>query len=78
MQMAHVKAEPGLNQAVDYSRVNMTSMGLSGVPNYQHLDNRLAMGGIPVDYGQLVMNKGRPVQGLPVLGTNVSGTSNAW
>lgn len=78
MQMAHVKAEPGLNQAVDYSRVNMSSMGLPGVPNYQHLDNRLALGGMPVDYGQLVMNKGRPVQGLPVLGTNVSGTSNAW
>jgi hypothetical protein len=78
MQMAHVKSEPGLNQAVDYARVNMTGMGLSGVPNYQHLENRLGMGGAPVDYGHLVMNKGRPVQGLPVLGTNVSGTSHAW
>ena len=78
MQMAHVKAEPGLNQAVDYARVNMTGLGLSGVPNYQHLDSRLGMGGVPVDYGHLVMNNGRPVQGLPVLGTNVSGTSHAW
>nr|PNR33317.1 hypothetical protein PHYPA_025260 [Physcomitrium patens] len=78
IQMGRVKAEPGLNPAVEYARLNMTSMGLSGVPNYQHLDNRLGMAGVPVDYQHLVMTKGRPVQGLPVLGTNVHGTSHAW
>jgi len=66
MPMSRVKTEPGLVQSLDYSRMPMSAHAMSGASG--HL-----LSGVPLENGQLAMGKGRPVQGMPVLGTNLAG-----
>lgn len=68
MPMSRVKTEPGLVQSLDYSRMPMSAHAMSGASG--HL-----LSGVPLENGQLAMGKGRPVQGMPVLGTNLAGMS---
>ena len=68
MPMSRVKTEPGLVQSLDYSRLPMSAHAMSGASG--HL-----LSGVPLENGQLAMGKGRPVQGMPILGTNLAGMS---
>lgn len=68
MPMSRVKTEPGLVQSLDYSRMPISAHAMSGASG--HL-----LSGVPLENGQLAMGKGRPVQGMPILGTNLGGMS---
>ena len=71
-QMARVKTEPGLTHSIDCSRVPAAGHSISGVPSHQHLDNKFGIAGVATENGQVV-GKGRPVQGVSALGTNLPG-----